>query len=313
MRVLLAYDGSVGAEAARELVAHLRLPRGVELCVVAAVEHATELFGHADQPAMPPGAHDAERELMAHVEMQLSTVAGSLRTPDRSCSTRILRGRPGTALVDEARRIDADLVVVGSRGHGPLQSILLGSVSAEVVDHAPCPVLVARRPRAHRLLLGVDGSRSAQRAVDVLAAWELLHPVPTLVVGVVEPMATWPMALGGAFAPTVVEVGSGAIEERQTRLEAAIDEAVATLRRAGMLAEGELREGDAAEQLVVAAAQHGADLVVVGTRGLGALGRLLLGSVARNVLLHTDASVLVVRPVRQRAEAREPVRKLAAV
>jgi hypothetical protein len=94
-------------------------------------------------------------------------------------------------------------------------------------------------------------------------------------------------------------------QERGRQLATQVDEAVAALRRAGCLADRELREGDRADQLIRAATERHADLVVVGARGLHGLGRLLLGSVARNVLLHTSASVLVVRSLRDRAEAKQ--------
>ncbi len=313
MRVLLAYDGSAGADAARELLGRLRLPAHAEIAVAAVLETGPDLVGAPESGVAPSYAHETERRIVKDLDLQLWNVAAPLRAPERSCETRVLRGRPASALIEEARRWCADLIVLGSRGHGPLESLLLGSVSAEVVDHAPCPVLVARRPVVRRLLLGVDGSDSAHRAVATLAAWQLLHAVPATVVSVLEPMPSWPVALGGAFAPTIVTIGDGGIDERHERLREAVADAIGTLRRAGMIAEGEIREGDPAHELVKAAIEHSVDLVVVGTRGLSALGRLLLGSVARKVLLHTDASVLVVRPIREAAEVHEPVRGLATV
>lgn len=53
-------------------------------------------------------------------------------------------GEPGPTICDVARRTGADLVVVGSHGHGWLQRVLIGSVSTHVLHHAPCPVLVMR-------------------------------------------------------------------------------------------------------------------------------------------------------------------------
>ena len=62
-----------------------------------------------------------------------------------TATTQVVRGHAGTVLTDESR--DADLLVVGSRGHGTAVGMLLGSVSQYCVQHATCPVVVVR---AHR-------------------------------------------------------------------------------------------------------------------------------------------------------------------
>jgi nucleotide-binding universal stress UspA family protein len=312
MRILLAYDGSAGAETACRLVAQLRLPRGTELAVVSVVDAPATAWSVVDVPMNRRETEGREIEGLKELDAELSNVAGGLRAPDRTCETRILRGRPATVLVDEAERWNADLVVVGNRGHGVLESLLLGSTSAEVVDHAPCPVLVARHPSVHRLVVGVDGSESAEQTVATLVAWPLLRAAPMSVVGVVEPLSAWDFAAAGA-APQAVEMAIKTQEERVRELATQVDEAVAALRQAGALADGEIRKGDAADQLIRAATERRADLVVVGTRGLGMIGRLLLGSVARKVVLHASASVLIVRPVRERIEARQSVGALATV
>ena len=78
-------------------------------------------------------------------------------------------GRPGTVIVDEAQAMAADLVVLGSRGHGRIATMLLGSTAAEVVDHAPCPVLVARGDRFAPLAFADDGSPAARYAEAVFS------------------------------------------------------------------------------------------------------------------------------------------------
>jgi nucleotide-binding universal stress UspA family protein len=312
MRILLAYDGSEGAETASDLVAHLPLPSETKLAVVAVIDTPAPALSAVDVPVRSLEDADRELELRRSFEHQLPTVAAKLGAPDRSCETRILRGRPATELVKEAERWSADLIVVGSRSLGRLGSLLLGSTSAEVVDHAPCPVLVARHPGVHRLVIGVDGSPTADRAIATLCALPWRGAVPAVVVGVVEPISAWDFA-GGGFTPELVEMGIEAQEERGRQLKTKVDGAVASLRRAGGRASGEVRKGDAADQLIAAAEGRGADLVVVGTRGLDMLKRLLRGSVARKVLLNATASVLVIRPLREKTDTKQPVAARAAL
>jgi nucleotide-binding universal stress UspA family protein len=62
----------------------------------------------------------------------------------RSVRAEVVRGAPGPVLCEYATTVDADVVVVGSRGRGAIRRALLGSVSSHVVHNAPCPVLVVR-------------------------------------------------------------------------------------------------------------------------------------------------------------------------
>jgi nucleotide-binding universal stress UspA family protein len=57
-------------------------------------------------------------------------------------------GEPGPLICEVAGRVGADVVVVGSHGHGWLQRVVIGSVSSHVTHHAPCPVLVVRSPES---------------------------------------------------------------------------------------------------------------------------------------------------------------------
>lgn len=305
MRLMLAYDGSSCADVARDLVARLPLPLGSAITLVTALEPSLPPYVGAGfaLPAEPSAA--ADEQLIADLREMLDEAARPLRTADRQVEVRIVRGRPASAILDEAIAAQPDLLVVGSRGHGPIASMLIGSVSAELVDHAPCPVLVARHPHVERLVVGVDGSRSGDGALALLQRWPLFVGQPATVVTVSEPAADWAGPIGPSMYPAWAHARRPAAE-RRAELEADAARATEQLARAGMAAAFELREGDPADQLIAAAAALGADLIVVGTRGLSAIPRLLLGSVARKVLLHAPQSVLVVREPRERV--REPRR-----
>jgi nucleotide-binding universal stress UspA family protein len=307
MRVMLGFDGSAGAEAARDLVAHLRWPARTAITLVAALERGPGLFGAPEYAVMPEDSREASAVMLADLQATLQAAAAPLNAPGRMIDTRVVRGRPASALLEEAAALQPDLIVIGSRGHGPLATVLVGSVSTEVVDHAPCPVLVARRPSAHRLVVGVDGSESSQRAVATLATWPIFAGLPARVVGVSERSAGW-MALSSAFYPGVADTADSSAEARRSHAEQITERACEDLSRVGLIATSELRAGDPADELIRAAAEDDADMIVVGSRGLSALSRLALGSVARKVLLHTPVSVLVIREATARVESAEPIR-----
>jgi nucleotide-binding universal stress UspA family protein len=194
----------------------------------------------------------------------------------------------------EADDLHADMIVVGSRGLGVVPSAFLGSVSATLVDHAACPVLVARRPSVTRIVLATDGSQSAEAIPGVLLAWNAFREAPISVLSVSPPSndidrAVLLSALGGEDA--IAKNASHEVDRHRVMA----DEMARRLVAGGRNAEGAMRRGEAALQIEAAAAEWGADLIVTGSRGLSGLQRLIMGSVAHHVLLHSRSSVLVMR------------------
>ncbi|HEX5397154.1 MAG TPA: universal stress protein [Candidatus Limnocylindria bacterium] len=308
MRVLLAYDGSPCSEAALRLAAGLRWPAPTRLTVVSVIDRA-DFIGAGDAAVLFATSRVTEQEAAAAAQSGLDDAAATLRGPGRTVETRLEHGRPGATIVRLAEGQATDLIIVGSRGLGAWSALLLGSVSTEVVDHAPCPVLVARHDRVERLLVATDGSESATRAVDTVAGWRLFSGMPAdvLAVNVVRPAADWAVAVAaGWIEEQSDEFAQVASDQQQFAAQAA-----ERLRSGGISATAEVRSGDAAEEIVAAARVDG-DLVVLGSRGLGRFSRLLLGSVARKVLLHTAASVLIVREPHATQAAAAPVGALAA-
>jgi nucleotide-binding universal stress UspA family protein len=303
MRVLLAIDGSVTSISACQLVGSLTWPEGTIIEVVAAAhEPPADALGAVGMPlAGATSGTDADPFL----ETALDDAAEMLRRPDLIVCRSLLAGRPASVIVDRAGASRAELVVVGSRGLGPLKSMLLGSVSAEVVDHAPCPVLVVRRPALGSVLLAVDGSASAGAAVTFVRGSHFLagHPVEVLSVA---PSATAPLPVPVA---NVFDAAFDADEARiamdRERVALIAAESVEDLRAGGLHARWSISQGDPAHEIIEAARSFGSDLIVLGSRGHTGLARIFLGSVARNVLLHTRASVLIVRePLRARSPER---------
>lgn len=295
MRILLAYDGSVGAAQAIALAAGVDWPAGSSLRVVSVVEPAVLQLMPWTMGATAPQA--LASDALAYVQADQTAVVGRLSTPDRVVDAVLARDRPASGLVDQAREFAADLIIVGSRGHGPITSLLLGSVSSEVVDHAHCPVLVARRTTLQRLVFATDGSESADAAEEVLARWPIFAGLPVRVVSVADVVRPWATGV----APTMYTQALNAYAKDLAHAEAehlGIAKASAQrLTEAGRRADAEMRTGDAAAEIIAAAQAWGADLVVIGSRGQTGVRRIVMGSVARNVLAAGDASVLVIRKI----------------
>ena len=295
MRVLVATDGSPSAGHAVDLVAGIPWPSGTEVHVVESIDTSPALF----EGPWPVIAVDQAETL----ETQLVQIAGDvldhartrLDRPGLDVSTDILRGRPATAIIDAAAAMPADLIVVGSRGHGTIESMLLGSVSAEVVDHAGVPVLVARGSTVRRVLLAWDGSSCARVAADLLRSWPIFTESTVRVLSVVDFEVPWwtgfPVPGSSQTASLYFEAAAKSSRDHEEAARTMVDD----LRAAGLDAAGEHRDGDAATEIIAAARAFDAGLIVLGTHGRTGLARLLLGSVARNVLHHAPCSVLMVR------------------
>jgi nucleotide-binding universal stress UspA family protein len=295
MRVLLAIDGSMSSDRARDLVAHIDWPEGTRIRVVAALERSAELAGVPWLTAPPPDESEVEGSLVRRYQTALEAAERALEQVGREVEPILLRGRAATAIVEEAGTFDADLIVIGNRGHGQFETMLLGSVSAEVVDHAPCPVLVARSKDLRSVLYADDGSEGAQEAGDLLAAWPFFRGLRTTVISVSEVAVPWSAGMAPGLYDQVIESYVESVQEARRERAALVSATADRLSDAGLATSVDVRDGDPAPAIVKAAIEHGVDLVVMGTRGYTGLSRILLGSVARNVLLNAPCSVLIVR------------------
>jgi nucleotide-binding universal stress UspA family protein len=148
--VLITTDGSEqslkAARYLRSLLDPASLDRITVLAVVrplAAVPFASD-FGEEEHVAQQadddPGGYSFHRAAEEAVER----VAEELREMTSNVDTIVRGGAPADQIIRAADELEADLIVVGGRGKGAVEAILLGSVAYRVLHHAPCPVLVTR-------------------------------------------------------------------------------------------------------------------------------------------------------------------------
>jgi len=284
--VLVATDGSPQARAAVEAATVFPWPRGSTGHGL--VARGTPVLTEAS-PAVWEALSEVGRAEARRAERQLRR-----RWPDAEAV--VTDAPPVAGILARARQLRARVIVLGSRGLGAVGRLILGSVSRAVVRQAPCAVLVVRgsvhAPR--RLLIGVDGSRHARRAVAFVAARTPPRGGEARLLRVVEPVRFPSTALlPSRMRAAVTREAAGLERERVTAARRQLETARARLARAGWRVRIEVRTGRPPEELLAAA--RGADLLVVGARGVGRVERLLVGSVAEGAVARAPVPVLVVR------------------
>lgn len=243
-----------------------------------------ELRVNVNPPAGgPPGSglrHGAERFLSTAASVAAQT------DPSVPVSTELVTGAAAKVLLRESH--EAEVIVIADRGLGGFSGLLVGSTAIQLATHSPVPVLVVKGDVRDTgpVILGVDGSPESAPAVAAGFA-EADRRRAALVA-----VHTWtgPVSAGpGDFLPIVYDVDE--VEGLEARVlsealsgypqkfpDVEVTERVVQRRPAGTLVE----------------LSHGAQVVVVGTRGRGGFKGLLLGSVSQQVLHHAACPVLIV-------------------
>ena len=282
MKVVIATDGSSAADKAVQLTRKLEWPAGTELrAITVVVPLGPVVAADWGLPADPDS--EPEDEAKKAGQAILNAAVQQLDAPQTTVSQQITYGRPATEILEAARDFGAELIMVGSRGHGTIASMVLGSVSAEVADHAHCPVLVARNATIERAVLGVDGSTFARTAEEVVASWPIFEGTEVEVTSVAGLPLMANFAIGAYVPPEAAldEATLGISEHGRVCAEAA-----QRLHAEGRHTSTRVVQGDAATELICVARDTRADLIVVGTHGRSGISRAVFGSVARNVMLH---------------------------
>jgi nucleotide-binding universal stress UspA family protein len=291
LRVLLAHDLSEPAARAVRLIATAAWPRSTVVRVVTSRDGIGPLVS-SFASVREMRAHS--REIRSMIAVAHESVAADLNQAGVTVESRTLSGKSDRAIVAEAKRFRADLIVVGARGQGSIAATLLGSVSRTVVENAPCPVLVARGTASGRVLLATDGSTPARLATTLVATWPMFANATILVVAVGEPAPRYPRAVlsNAEWRSAFRDSMTGSVEQACDVVEQAVSQLAAGNREVDV----EIRFGDVGAEIVSEAEAWQADIVVVGSSSRPLLHRLLLGTVARKVIDGVGSSVLVARP-----------------
>lgn len=150
MKILLAVDGSACSDAAIEEVLRRLWPSQSEIKVITAFETPV-MVGIEPWAATPSYFDQLENAIRGAAKATVDGTLAKLKTiadTTLKISSEALEGPPKQMIVEEAERWGADLIIMGSRGLGAWNRLLLGSVSSAVVHHAKCSVEIVRSPRS---------------------------------------------------------------------------------------------------------------------------------------------------------------------
>jgi nucleotide-binding universal stress UspA family protein len=207
---------------------------------------------------------------------------------------RVVEGVPAAEIVRNAREEPCDLIVMGTHGRGGVARLLLGSVAADVLHKASCPVLAVKPPGARKV-----GGEEAAAVVPGTTAGPLfpviLHPTDFSersrhALDVACALARGGGRLNVLHVVEAVHVASEGYEQalyERLRMFQTNDPSIQV--------DYWLREGDPATEVLSEAAAKECDLIALGTHGWTGVDRLLMGSVAEKVLRGAHCPVLAVR------------------
>lgn len=299
-KILFAVDGSEASlRAARGLAAILRWAKPTDVEILN-VQAEPTLLREAVVASLRERAEHRARE---EGERALAMADSVLRDVAARTTATVRLGDAATAIARAAEMLDCAVIAMGTHGAGAVGSLLTGSVTTKVIHIGARPILVipptqllsisASGPaqRAARILVPVDGSAGAAEAVrEVVRVASWLREAPDV-------------HLLAVYERTPLDVEIAAMLDAQAvsayqhqQLEAALAPARAALTGTALNVFEHTAIGSAVEAIRATAAATRCDLVCMGTRGMGAVRNLILGSTTAKALRTADVPVLVVPP-----------------
>jgi nucleotide-binding universal stress UspA family protein len=267
--------------------------------------HLVHVRAIDEECAVPEAAHVMRTcaESVTSVHEKLSGVRASEHKPFWPENCHVRSGRAYQEICGLAREIEADLIVMASRGSTGFKRVVLGSTAERVARFSPCPVLVVRerKQKANGSAPSKDGQGCRVRKILVPVDFSKCGMAGVRYAAFLARALLARLCLFHAFlppSPMVLDRVSSSIEHQyETDLANAKKNLQAfgqhTFMR-GVKHEKEVCSGHVVDEICSRTKQPGIDLVVLSTRGRSGIDRFLLGSVAEHVLRYADCPVMVV-------------------
>jgi nucleotide-binding universal stress UspA family protein len=295
-KILIAYDGTPGAGIALSDLRWAGLPNRAEARVLTIADVWVPPKARPDDLAAAPLSQLAYEKAAEVVRTSKKiAIEGARKThelfPEWSVTNSARAESPAWGIVAEAKRWDADLIVIGSHGRTLLERFFLGSVSFKVAAEAHCSVRIVRpysgsASDPHRIFAALDGSGDSSKMLDELVSRDWRSGVKVELVSVIDEKlkSTWIGRSDLQITDTVEEA-----------LEGLHKSALAKLTVRNIPSEFHLVEGDPKSTLLRLASEWKVDSIFLGARGLDHGNRLYLGTLASAICTRAHCTVEIVR------------------
>jgi nucleotide-binding universal stress UspA family protein len=305
MKILLAVNGSPYTERIVKALISLNLASENEIEVTTVVPGYTFLgdITIAMLNSVVANKKSLNEAQQKKAEEIVNDVRDKIQTAGYSVTTSICWGKPAEQIINKAREIGADLLIIGARGMSDSSRFPIGSIAQKVMKYSHTNVLIARErePKIRRILIAYDGSKHSNTAIRFLQDLPLppqshIFPV-TVVQSHMEAIVKTP-TLNLETNQHILEELKAMEEEAGRKL---LENAGESFRKNGYKVSPLLLKGEPAEEILNAADTLNPELIVVGARGLSGIETFFLGSVSQRVARFANYSVLIVRePIKSR-------------
>jgi nucleotide-binding universal stress UspA family protein len=265
-KLFLPTDGSKFSEGAIREAISLAKTCSSKLFAISVVEINPEF------EALAPGlVEKTEKEKRQHLE----SVKSRALKEGVDCDIIVHEGEePYKYIVDEAAKKQVEMIIMGRRGRTGLKRLLMGSVTAKVIGHAPCKVLIVPKDAKldlDRILIATDGSKYSETASR-------------------EAISIAKRSGGSLIALSVAKK-----KENLPAAKESVDMVKAVADKEGIKVETLTPKGEPFETIIKTAEQKKVGLIVVGSHGRTGIEKLFMGSVTERVIGHANCAVLVVK------------------
>jgi hypothetical protein len=265
-KLMVATDGSEYSESAIREAINLAKVCSSKLFAVSIVTTNLEF-----ETVVPQVMEKDEKEAREHLE----SVKNRAAKEGIDCDAIVrLSDEPFQEIIDLAGKNKVNIIIIGTHGRTGLKRLMMGSVTAKVIGHSPCNVLVVplhAKVECRNILLATDGSKYSDAAASEA-------------MGIAKKCGSSLFVISVASADTEVASAAGNVKKVTGMAE-----------KENIHIESIAVKGKPYEAIIETAKQKRADLIIMGSQGRTGLERLLMGSVTERVIGHSEVAVLVVK------------------